>query len=54
MITILQCVNCKYRNTLKWNIETIESNKTTCIQYEEGIPDYVENGTEDCPKFEEK
>lgn len=49
-LSILQCFECKYGNTLKRTDEDIY----ICSQYEKGIPEVVEMGTGDCFKFEEK
>jgi len=50
-IPILQCGDCKFN--LKWEI--IEENFPgvyVCEKYPKGIPDYVEEGSEDCLEFE--
>jgi len=54
MITILQCGKCKFKDTLKWKFEeNFTLSKLVCSQYEDEIPDFVENSETSCPKFEE-
>lgn len=55
MLIIIQCIDCKFGNTLK-SITTKEDFEgySICSQYPDKIPDYVEDATKDCPKFEEK
>lgn len=50
MLPILQCAECKF-NAI-WKPEIIDS--IVCEEYPEGIPNYVEEGVKDCPKFIEK
>ena len=53
-LSILQCFECKYSQTLK-RVFKDKKDMYICSQYpEEGIPIEVEMGTKDCPKFEEK
>lgn len=52
-LSILQCFECKYSITLK-RIVIKKEDIYICSQYQEGIPEKVEMGTGDCPKFEEK
>jgi len=53
MLTILQCGKCKYK--LEWVItDDLEDSYYKCQKYPNKIPTYVEEATEECPKFEEK
>ena len=54
MLVILQCLDCKYFPTLKLSYEKEFKGSDSCSQYPVAIPSYVENGTENCPKFEEE
>ena len=56
MIPILQCGKCKYSKSFKWDLsnDVEDIGKLICSQYPEGIPNYVENATAQCDKFEEK
>ena len=58
MIPVLQCGGCEYGKTLDWILPETPSPEylgaLVCSQYKEGIPDYVEDTTADCPRFEEK
>ena len=55
MLTSIQCIHCKFGDTLKdiFSAEDFEGHYI-CSQYPDKIPDYVDNATDDCPKFEEK
>jgi len=48
---ILQCHECKFFKTLHiiW-----PKDKYVCSEYPNGIPNFVEDTTKDCPKFEVK
>ena len=52
-LPLLQCVDCKFKQSFKLEPTKDLIGKYTCSQFPDGIPDYVEEGTEDCPKFEE-
>ena len=53
-LSILQCFECNYSKTLK-RVFKNKKDMYICSQYsEEGIPETVEMGTKDCPKFEEE
>lgn len=52
-IPILQCGDCKFN--LRWEIK--EDNFPgiyICDKYLKGIPNFVEDGSGDCPQFKEK
>ena len=50
-LPFLQCTeDCEFLPTLKWNTE---GGKFVCSQFPKGIPDYVEDGSKDCPEFKE-
>ena len=52
-IVMLECGTC--RNNLKWHITQKNIlGVYICDQYPDGIPEYVEEGIEDCPKFQAK
>lgn len=55
MLIRIQCVDCKFGNSLK-SIIIVEDFEgySICSQYPNRIPDCVEEATKDCPKFEEK
>jgi hypothetical protein len=53
MLTIMQCGKCKYE--VEWVIpDDIDDVYYMCPQYPKGIPAFVEEATEDCPRFEER
>ena len=54
MIVLLQCFDCIYGGTLKQDYEESFEGVNYCSQFTDGIPKYVEEGTHDCPAFEEK
>jgi len=56
-IPILQCGKCKFN--LAWEPPEDDSDfrdigRFTCEEYPEAIPDFVENVTENCPKFKQR
>ena len=52
-IVILECGTC--RHNLRWHItEKNFPGVYICDQYPEEIPEFVEEGTKDCPKFQAK
>ena len=55
MLVRLQCVDCKFMDTVKdiFTAEDFEGH-LICSQYPDRIPDYVEKGTKDCPRFKTK
>jgi len=55
MLVRMQCVDCKFGNTLKGIFSVdVFGRHYICSQYPDKIPNYVDNATDDCPKFEEK
>jgi len=55
MTPVLQCGKCKFGKTVEWLFpEEPAEGILVCSQYPAGIPSFVEEATEDCPKFEEK
>ena len=54
MLIVLQCLNCKFFNSLKLSYEDKFEGIYSCSEYPNNIPFYVESGTEDCKKFEEE
>ncbi len=51
MLPILQCTTCKFKNSLKWEVEP---NVYICSEFPIRVPDYVGEATKDCPKYEEE
>ena len=58
MIPVLQCGKCKFGKTLNWilpeELSSDDLGTLVCSQFTNGIPDYVEDATADCPKFKPK
>ncbi len=54
MIPVLQCGRCKFSGTFKWLIEEDGPGigKVVCSEYPDGIPNYVEEATGECPRKE--
>jgi len=54
-LVILQCFRetCKFYKSVKWIVaeESLEG-VTVCSEYPETIPSFVEDGIQDCSKFQ--
>lgn len=48
---VLQCLECKFFKTLKLQQPEDEY---ICSKYPNGIPKFVDDASQDCPKFEEQ
>jgi len=55
MIPVLQCGKCKFGISLNWDVNEDDGKvgMLRCSQYPKKIPNYVEEATALCPKFEE-
>jgi len=54
MLINIQCGSCKFRESFKWDTSQGLPGKYKCSQFTDEIPIYVEEGTQDCPKFKER
>jgi hypothetical protein len=58
-LVALQCGECEFGKTFRWKLtekqfEEGSPGDYVCSQFPTSIPSYVEEGTEDCPKFVRK
>ena len=57
-IPILQCGKCVFGFSLNWILAEVltpsDLGMLVCIQFTDGIPDYVEDAIDTCPRFNEK
>lgn len=51
----LQCEDCHFGGSLAWGaFDDSLTGKLFCSEYVEEIPSFVEEATQDCPKFKPK
>ena len=53
MLKRIQCMECKYYPTIKYDFENQEY-RMFCDKYKDGVPSFVQDAEEDCPEFEVK